>query len=62
MCMSKGVPKRPEYGPCQESHGLPAQIDLKTLGDHICFISFFVVMASVIQQVADLYKQLATSP
>ena len=20
MCMSKGAPKKPEYGPCQESH------------------------------------------
>ena len=21
MCMSKGIPKKPEYGPCRERHG-----------------------------------------
>lgn len=21
MCMAKGAPKKPEYGPCQERHG-----------------------------------------
>jgi hypothetical protein len=29
MCMSKGAPKKPEYGPCQEWHGLsqiPSQV------------------------------------
>jgi len=23
MCMSKGAPKKPSYGPCHETHGQP---------------------------------------
>lgn len=26
MCMSKGAPKKPEYGPCRESHGYQTPI------------------------------------
>ncbi len=58
MCMSKGAPKKPEFGPCQERHGL-SQVPLgnlnlndpKMFGEVMRLIGFAAVMVPMINLV-----------
>ncbi len=47
MCMSKGAPKKPEFGPCQEQHSLTLN-DPKVVEEAIRLIGFAVLMAPLI--------------
>ncbi len=72
MCMSKGVPKKPEFGPCQEQHGLsqiPSQVPLnlndpKTLRevmDLICFAALMAPLASLVSNLVKAYSNSTTA-
>jgi len=70
MCMSKGAPKKPEYGPCQERHGLsqiPCQIpfnpnDPKAVMEVLTgLVGFVTVMAPLAQFVSKLGTQPITA-
>ncbi len=45
MCMSKGVPKKPEFGPCQEQHSL--NFDPKMLGEVMLFIGLMAPLVNL---------------
>jgi hypothetical protein len=71
MCMSKGAPKKPEYGPCQERHGLsqiPSQVpfnpnDPKAVAEVLTgLIGFITVMVPLAQFVSKLGPTTATLP
>ena len=48
MCMSKGAPKKPEFGPCQEQHGNLNLNDPKTFGKVLGFMCLAVAMSPLI--------------
>jgi hypothetical protein len=69
MCMFKGAPKKPEYGPCQERHGLsqmPSQVpfnpnDPKAVAEVLNgLIGFVTVMVPLAQFVSKLGPCLTT--
>ncbi len=63
MCMSKGAPKKPEFGPCQEQHGL-GNLNLndpKTFGEVMGFMFFVAAMGPVISSLSNLVKVYSNS-
>ena len=49
MCVSKGAPRKPAYGPCNEQHGI---------GDIAVAMAFMVTLAPVITMLEDVLKKI----
>ncbi len=62
MCMSKGVPKKPEFGPCQERHGLSqAPLGKLNLNEVASLLWFVAVMVPMVSNLVKAYPNSTTA-